>query len=103
MLVQERQAEEARRLRSELEFHAAPVEVKSESDHKEFLIGKISTVKITALKNSEGRIPAIENAPLSLYPKMYCAKADVHTFNDGAKWDFSGRNAFFGPFDYSSK
>jgi hypothetical protein len=88
---------------AKLEFQSAPIEVKSEPDHKEFTIGKISTVKITALKNPEGKTPTIENAPLSLYPKMYCAKADVNTFNDGAKWDFSGHNAFFGPFEYSSK
>lgn len=30
--------------------------------------------------------------------------ADIHTYHDGsAEWDFSGRNAFYGPFEYASK
>lgn len=88
---------------AKLEFLSAAIEMKSDPDHKEVSIGKVSTVKITALKNQEGKTPTIENAPLSLYPKLYCAKADANTYNDGtSKWDFAGHNAFFGPFEYSS-
>lgn len=32
------------------------------------------------------------------------AQADAHMYNDGTtQWDFKGRNAFYGPFDYSDK
>ena len=51
-----------------------------------------------------GKVPAIESPPFAIIPKLYCAKADVHTFDDGAtKWDFSGRNAFYGPYEYSGR
>ncbi|HXX93619.1 MAG TPA: DUF1326 domain-containing protein [Planctomycetota bacterium] len=88
---------------SKLEVKTVPMETKLEADHKELRMGKIATVKISAIKNADGKVPAIENPPFSLYPKLYCAKADVNTYDDGSKWDFSGRNAFYGPFEYSSK
>jgi hypothetical protein len=50
-----------------------------------------------------GKVTAIENPPLAMYPKLYCARADVHTYSGDLAWDFSGRNAFYGPFEYSSK
>lgn len=86
-----------------LEVKSAPIETKVEADRRELTMGKISTVKIAAIKNQDGTTPVIENPPFSLYPKLYCAKAEVHTYDDGVKWDFAGHNAFFGSFDYSSK
>ena len=53
---------------------------------------------------ADGKVPAIENPPFAIIPKLYCAKADVHTYDDGAtKWDFSGRNAFYGPYEYQGR
>ena len=68
------------------------------------MIGKVTTIRISALKNPDGTVPAIEHPPFPLYPKLYCAKASVHTYKDAAtEWDFSGRRAFYGPFEYSSR
>jgi hypothetical protein len=40
----------------------------------------------------------------ALIPKLWCAKAPVHTYDDGTnKWDFSGKNAYYGPFEYKSE
>lgn len=88
---------------AKLDVKSAPVETKIAGDRRELAMGKIATVKIAAVKNPDGTTPAIENPPFSLYPKLYCAQAEVHTYDDAAKWDFAGHNAFFGPFDYASK
>jgi hypothetical protein len=35
--------------------------------------------------------------------EVHYGRADVHRYDDGkTSWDFSGRNAFFGPFEFSS-
>lgn len=87
-----------------LDVKSAPIETKVEADRRELSMGKISTIKIAALKNQDGTTPVIENPPFALYPRLTCAKAEVHTYDDGSsKWDFAGHNAFFGAFDYSSK
>jgi hypothetical protein len=89
---------------AKLDVKSAAMETKIEADRRELTMGKISTIKIAALKNQDGTSPVIENPPFSLYPKLHCAKAEVHTYDDGtSKWDFAGHNAFFGAFDYSSK
>ncbi len=86
-----------------LETKSVPIETKLGPEEKEAAIGKVSTIKVSPLKNADGTIPAIEHPPFSMYPKLYCAKASVHTYKDEARWDFSGRNAFYGPFEYSNK
>lgn len=86
-----------------LDVKSVPMEAKVEADRRELTMGKIATIKIAALKNEDGTSPVIENPPFSLYPKLHCAKAEVHTYDDGVKWDFAGHNAFFGAFEYSSK
>jgi len=88
---------------AKLDVKSVPITTKIEAEHREATLGKAATIKISAMKNPDGTVPAIENPPFALYPKLYCAKADVHTYSDGSKWDFSGHNAFYGPFDYSSK
>lgn len=87
-----------------LDVKSAPMETKIEADRRELTMGRIATIKIAALKNQDGTSPVIENPPFSLYPKLHCAKAEVHTYDDGtSKWDFAGHNAFFGAFEYTSK
>ncbi len=87
---------------SKLDVKSVPIETKLEPDHKEVVMGKVATIKITGVKTPEGKVTVIENPPFSLYPRLSCAKADVHTYADGSTWDFSGHNAFYGPFEYSS-
>jgi hypothetical protein len=89
---------------AKLETKSVPVQTKLAAEQKELTIGKVSAIKVSPLKNPDGTIPAIEHPPFAMYPKLYCAKADIHTYHDGAaEWDFSGRNAFYGPFEYTSK
>jgi hypothetical protein len=87
---------------AKLDTKSAPIATKIDGDRREVAIGKISTIKISPLKNPDGTSPVIEHPPFSLYPVLHCAKADVHTYKDAAEWDFSGRNAFFGPFEYAN-
>lgn len=88
-----------------LEVKTAPIEIKCAGDHQEAMIGKIGSLKITGIKGANGKITVIENAPSPLVlPMNYCAKADEHTYDDGvSKWDFKGRNGFWGPFEFKSK
>ena len=57
-------------------------------------------LKIAALKGANGKVPKIENAMSPLAnPVSYLARSEVNTYHDGpSRWDFAGRNSFFGPF-----
>ncbi len=89
---------------AKVDVRSAPIEFRIDGNKREATIGKAAVVKMTGLAGSDGKVPAIENPPFAIIPKLYCAKADVHTFDDGAtKWDFSGRNAFYGPYEYSGR
>ncbi|MBI4564098.1 MAG: DUF1326 domain-containing protein [Planctomycetes bacterium] len=90
---------------AKLEVRTAPIEIMGGSEQYELKMGQIATMKISALKGKNGQVTVIENAPSPLaLPKYYCARADVHTYNDGAsKWDFAGRNAYYGGFEMKSK
>lgn len=89
---------------AKIDVKSVPVEVKIEAEAKELKMGKIADLKISALKGGNGKVPVIENPPFSLYPKLFCAQAGVHRYDDGTtQWDFSGRNAFYGPFEYKSE
>jgi hypothetical protein len=89
---------------AKIDVKSEPMEIKIESEKKSLTIGKIAKLEITALKGGNGKVPTIENPPFSLIPKIWCAKADVHTYDDGTnKWDFSGKNAYYGPFEYKSE
>jgi hypothetical protein len=88
-----------------LDVKTAPLSVKCEGDKHEVEIGKIATLKIAGIKAPNGKVTSIENAssPLAL-PKAYCAKSTVNRYDDGAaKWDFAGRNGFYGEFEMKSK
>lgn len=88
---------------AKVDVKSAPVEFKAEGEHREITIGKVAMVKIAGIPGSNGKVPTIENPPFALIPKMSCAVASVHTYeDDGAKWDFAGRNGFYGPFEYKN-
>jgi hypothetical protein len=89
---------------AKVDVRSAPMELKADGERREARIGKVATLKMSGLPGSGGKVPSIENPPFALIPKLYCAKAETHLFDDGsAKWDFSGRNAFYGPFEYRSE
>jgi hypothetical protein len=89
---------------AKVDVKSAPIEFHKDGDKRSVTIGKVAVVKMTGLQGSDGKVPAIENPPFAIIPKLYCAKADVHTFDDGTtKWDFSGRNAFYGPYEYQGR
>jgi hypothetical protein len=87
-----------------IDVKSAPIEFKADGERREVTIGKVATLKIAGIKGSGGRVPAIENPPFALIPKLSCAVAETHTYDDGtSKWDFKGRNGFYGPFLYKSE
>jgi hypothetical protein len=91
---------------AKLEVKTAPVDIKCPTDdHHEVTVGKVLALKITGLKGANGQVSVIENAPSPLVlPKLYCAKADVHTYDDGvSKWDFAGHNGYYGMFEMKSR
>jgi hypothetical protein len=89
---------------AKIDVRSAPMELQADGEHREARIGKVAALKMAGIQGSNGKVPSIENPPFALIPKLYCAKSEVHTFDDGAsRWDFSGRNAFYGPFEYRSE
>lgn len=89
---------------AKIDVKSAPVAFKVDGERRELTIGKISTLKIAGNPGSNGKVPVIENPPFALIPRLSCATASIHTYDDGgAKWDFSGRNGFYGPFEYKSE
>jgi hypothetical protein len=89
---------------AKIEVRSAPIDFRKEGDRREATIGKVAVLKMAGIKGSGGSVPTIENPPFAIIPKLYCAKAATHTFDDGVtKWDFSGRNAFYGPFEYRNE
>lgn len=87
---------------AKVDVKTVPIEIKVEPEHRELKVGTLATVRITAVRTPQGKVTVIENPPFALYPKLHVAKADVNTYNDGSTWDFSGHNAFYGPFEFSS-
>lgn len=85
---------------AKMEAKVVPIEVKGEKGNYELHVGQVGTLKISPLKNARGEVTVIENAPSPLaLPREHCAKADVNMYNDGGvKWDFAGRNAYYGEF-----
>jgi hypothetical protein len=90
---------------AKIEVRTEAIDVKTEGDAREVTIGKVAHLKIAPIKNKDGKPLMIENAPSPLaLPKMTCCKAEVNTYDDGkAKWEFKGRNGFFGASEMKSK
>jgi hypothetical protein len=90
---------------AKIDVKSVPIEFRKIGEERETAVGEIAVLKTAPLKGSDGKVPAIENAPFKLIPKLYCATSTVNTYKDGADktWDFKGRNAFYGPFEYRSE
>jgi len=87
---------------AKVDVRSESVEFRKEGERNDVRIGKIASMKTTPLQGSGGKPPTITNATFSLVPVMYCATTTENSYDDGAgvKWDFKGRNSFFGTFDY---
>lgn len=89
---------------AKIDVKSSRIEFRMDGERREATIGTVAVVKAVGIKGSDGKVPAIEHPPFAIIPKLYCALAEVHTFDDGVtKWDFSGRNAFYGPFVYQGQ
>lgn len=90
---------------AKLEIRTSPVEWKGEEGSIELTVGKIGTLKTSPLKGPNGQVTTIENAPSPIaLPKTFCARADVNLYDDGTtKWDFAGRNSFYGTQTFKGK
>jgi hypothetical protein len=86
---------------STLKIRTEVIEVTIEGETRSLMLGKIAQLRVAPVKMNGGKPCVIENPPFCFYGKMTCAKAKAHTFSDGAdRWDFTGRCAFYGPFEY---
>jgi len=85
---------------AKLEVRYVPVTVTGPVGHEELTISSVGHLKIAPVKGANGKVIKIENPPSPLAnPISYVAKAEVNTYEDGgSKWDFAGRNSFYGPF-----
>lgn len=90
---------------AELEVRSAPMTIHTAPERYELTMGDIAELKITAMKGANGKVPLIKNPPSPVVlPLLYCATAEVHTYDDGeSRWSFPGRNAFYGPFEYTNR
>ncbi len=62
------------------------------------------SLKTAMFKNEEGKRTVRMNSPGAFVPALYYAKAVQHTYHDKdwkTSWDFAGRQAFYGKFDYA--
>lgn len=64
-----------------------------------------SHLRIHGIKNANGEVTNIVNVPSPLaFPKMYCALADEHTYDDGkSSWSFTSSNGFYADVDLSNE
>lgn len=88
-----------------LDVRTAPIEATIKEAKQSATIGGVARLEATPLVGANGKVTKLENPPSPLVqPVLYYARADVHTYDDGATtWDFSGHNAFFGPFEMRPK
>ena len=87
-----------------LEPRTAPIQITRQGDVHELKVGKVAHLRIHAVKGQDGKVTTILNPPSPLaFPVMYCALADVHSYDDGASsWSFAGRNGFYADFELAS-
>jgi hypothetical protein len=87
-----------------LEQRTAPIQIRRQGDVHEVTAGTFAHLRIHGVKGPNGEITKVLNAPSPIaYPVMFCALADVNTYNDGkSSWSFSGKNGFFADFELSN-
>ncbi len=88
-----------------LDQRTAPIEISRWGDIHDLTVGSVAHLRIHGVKGPNGEIAKILNAPSPLaFPDMFCALADVHTYDDGkSSWSFTGRNGFYADFDLSNR
>lgn len=85
-----------------LETRLAPIKISRQGDIHDLTVGTFAHLRIHALKGQNGEVTKILNAPNGS-PVMFCALADVNTYNDGvSSWSFTGRNGFYSDEDLSN-
>ena len=85
-----------------LETRVAPIKISRAGDIHDLTVGTVAHLRIHALKGHNGEVTKILNAPNGS-PVMFCALADVNTYNDGvSSWSFTGRNGFYSDEDLSN-
>ena len=78
-----------------LETRFAPIKTSRQGDIQDLTVGTVAHLRIHALKGQNGEVTKILNAP-SGPPVLFCAIADVNTYNDGvSSWSFTGRNGSY--------
>jgi hypothetical protein len=80
-----------------LETRLAPIKISRQGDIHDLTVGTVAHLRIHGLKGQNGEPTKILNAPSPLAsPVIFCALADVNTYNDGvSSWSFTGRNGFY--------
>lgn len=64
----------------------------------------VLTLKNDPLKDEGGGRAHVGNSPQAFVKRQYVARSVVHTYDEAewqTKWDFAGRNSFYGRFDYT--
>jgi hypothetical protein len=90
---------------AKLEEKVVDLKLTGEDGAYELTIGDVGRLKTRPILGANGKPTLVKNPPSPLaLEKNYCAIAEVHTYDDaGNRWDFAGRNAFYGPFTMESK
>jgi hypothetical protein len=86
-----------------LDERTAPIRIERRGDVHDLTVGTVARLRIHGTRGPDGEATRILSAPSPLaYPVMFCALADVHTYDDGqASWSFTGRNGFYADFHLS--
>jgi len=79
-----------------------PVSLERETGRIRLSMGETVDLRIRSLPGAGGTVTRIDDPPS--HPMgmqtLKCGVAEVHRYDDGAeRWDLSGRNAYYGPFE----
>lgn len=84
---------------------SVPIRYQSEGKHRSLTIPDIADVTITAIEGQGGEDVTIENHPLCIAPgePAVTARSGKLSYRDhGMRWELSGRNGFYSPFQYAA-
>lgn len=84
---------------------SADITFDSDDSSVSFKVGELADVKVAAIEGQGGSLVTVSNHPLAVAPgnDVVVARSEHFRYADhGYEWEFSGRNAFFAPFQYAS-
>jgi len=84
---------------------SVPIRYQCEGRHCSLTIPDIAEVAIQAIEGQEGREVTISNHPLCIAPgePAVTARSEQLTYRgQGMRWELSGKNGFYSPFQYAS-